>query len=260
MPKLFDENRKEDPFMGLFLGRPGKGKSIAAASFPEPIYIFDNDGRIGGLVNWFKSKNINKDIDYDTYNSGDLAKANKKLEDLVLNCKYNTVIMDSYTTLADQFLEYSISLRGKDFKGNSTQGKGIIDMPDLGDYKAETSGLAMFMAKFRTIQCKYKILTAHLLLVEYFDVVSKSNKILKSVLTAGKKMTEKVPIYFDEIYEFYTQDHTTMGKAPYYKCRTIPEEGSLLKSSLQLPPEIDWTNKNFYDVIKNEADLKGIKL
>lgn len=242
MPKINDPSKKKD-FMALFIGRPGHGKSVAAASFVEAhkeksIYIADLDGRVESVRQSFGGKYGNQ-IDYDTYSVKDFTKLNKKLDDLVLNCPYNAVIFDGYTSLADMLMQYSMDLRGKEY--TNTQGnRGIIDIADLQDYKAESNGLMSFMMKLRAITCPYKIVTAHVLVTQYFNTITQKETVIKSILTAGKKVTDKVPAYFDEIWEFYIKDHTSMGKAPYYKMTPIASEDNVIKTAIGMQ-EVDFT-------------------
>jgi len=236
MPSISDAV-KDDSFMGLFIGRPGKGKSIGAASFPKPMYIFDLDGRIKPVARFFGDE----DITFDTYLPQDFSKFYAKLKELVLNCKYKTVILDSYTALADMLITYSINLRGND---NRKTDKGVISMTEISDFNAETQGLQSTVAMLRTIKCQYKIMNAHMLLTEYYDLTNQKTRILKSVLTAGKKVSEKVPAYFDNVWYFYTKDSLNASSPPDYCVRTVPREDDNIKSAINVSAELIFSKSN----------------
>jgi hypothetical protein len=53
----------------------------------------------------------------------------------------------------------------------------------------------------RSLPCHF-ILTAHWLVIEYDDQINKKKFIMRQLVTAGKKIAAKVPIYFDEMYYF----------------------------------------------------------
>jgi hypothetical protein len=268
MPKIAQVAKKLDNYMGLFIGRPGKGKSVAAASFPKPLYIFDFDGRIKAVANAFGDE----DIDYDTYAANEFPKVYKKLEELVLNCRYQTVVFDSYTSYADMMIEYSIGTRGagssgsaaKDEEKTKGRNKGLLEMTVADDYNAETRGIQKLIMMMRMISAPYKIMTAHMLITEYYNMMNPgATRLMKSVLTAGKKVTEKVPGYFDEVYYFQTKDNPTVSKGPLYVCRTIPEEEDTMKTTLPLPHEINFTKRpenpsgSFYKEIQNHLKMQG---
>jgi hypothetical protein len=250
MPSIREAKAGPYNFMGLFIGRPGKGKSVAAASFPEPIYIFDLDGRINAVSNAFGDR----EIDFDTYNFDEFVRMHQKLSQLMLNCKYKTVIVDSYTAFADMMLHYSLSLRG----GTGGVQKGVISMNTIEDYNAETQGIQKLIYMLRTCPAPYKIMTAHMLLTEYYDITNKQTRILKSVLTAGKKVSEKVPGYFDEVWHFYTKDNATVSAGPKFVMRPLPLEDDNAKTALPLPMEVEFTKGpnnprgSLYEAIKKQ--------
>lgn len=265
MPKLSPEDnkiRKFDRVMGLAIGRPGKGKSIGLSSFPKPMKLYDLDGRIKAIENF--GSTIDGEIDYETYNDPkDYPKLKDSLKNLVLNCKYQTVIIDGYTALADMLIGYSISLRGSSDTDSKGKQKGVIQMTTIEDFGAEAQELSHIIGLMRLIRAPFRFMTAHMLLVEYYDPMTKQNKILKSVLTAGKKITEKVPGYFDEVWLFDTDDNMNPDKPPSYRMRTIPQEGDMVKTTLQLPTYVDFTkgvgnpNGSLYSVICKELKSKG---
>src|SRR5580698_9794130 len=102
----------EDRFIGLFVGRSGTGKKVAACSFPHPIKYLDFDGRVRGLLgaSWIERKGI----DYTYYppvikNNTVFNKLNEDLQTMLIQSNtgqlpYKTIVLSSLTGIALTFL------------------------------------------------------------------------------------------------------------------------------------------------------------
>lgn len=232
----------DDWFRIIFTGEQGTGKSIAALSFPRP-YVFDLDGRVRSLVNYYGADAF-PDADVEYYGPEDYVRFVDDFNRLVVdtNSKYDTFVIDSLTAFARMVLNYSIGLRGKD-KGKT---KGIVNIVDIDDYNAEDQMISDLLATARQLKKKHFILTAHLL--ENF-------KGKRTLLTGGRRIRSEATAYFDEVWNFYT-DAQLSGK-PKHFVSTVPIGVDNAKTALPLPPQFDWTNeKNFYQLLRKLLEGK----
>lgn len=247
MPSIEQGAAKED-FTFLFKGEPSSGKSIAAASFPN-CYIFDTESRIRSVANYYLPKG-KKDITFDTYNYSDYPKFDKKWESFLEASKmsapfpYDTVIIDTLTSVTDLLLHHVMAQKGKDGKGKKVGG---VTVNSVEDYNAESSALTELVLFLRTIKCKYKILVAHVVKTEKTNLNDDTTVVTRQLLTAGKKVAAKLPGYFDEIYQF---EQRTSNGMPKFVARTVNSGEDFARSAMNLPKEIDFTNKSFFDLIK----------
>lgn len=242
----------------LLIGYPGSGKSIAAASFPRPIYIFDLDKRINSLLQYFPDAG---DIEYDYYGPDEYAKLDAKIKEVKSgNAPYRTYIMDSLTALARMAINYSIAIRGGG-KGNT---KGVIQMTQIDDYNAESRVLSVAMDSFRGTNFKSNfILTAHLVETNV-KVLNGDDTISQRLLTGGKSIAAEIPAYFDEAY-YIVKENDMLNNKVSYKSITTPMNGINAKTALPIPTSIDFTmtgkdSPGLFQRIQAECKLKGIEL
>jgi hypothetical protein len=253
-------------FMGLFVGPPGSAKTISAASFvlsspDKPMYIFDLDGRVAPILKFYPQ--LLDRIETDYYGPNDYPKVHKKLEALQTKCPYSCVLFDGLTSLGDQLINYMLSLRGSgEAKGKE---RGIISMAGPEDYGGEARGLSLMLDIGRSLPCHF-ILTAHYLIITYEDQISKKTHIQKQLVTAGKKVAAKVPIYFDEMYYFDVESAMAINAAPKYTVRTSGGSGFSAKTALPLPVSFDVTiNKPgkdpyFYEILQKHLQKYNLDL
>jgi hypothetical protein len=242
----------------LLIGYPGSGKSIAAASFPGPIYIFDLDKRINSLLQFFGERS---DIEYDYYGPDEYAKLDQKIKEIKSgNAPHRTYIMDSLTALARMAINYSIALRGGG-KGNT---KGVIQMTQIDDYNAESRVLSNAMDSFRGQNFKANfILTAHLVETNV-KVLNGEDTISQRLLTGGKSIAAEIPAYFDEAY-YIVKENDLLNNKVSYKSMTVPMNGINAKTALPIPPVIDFTmkdktSKGLYQIIQEECKKNNIEI
>jgi hypothetical protein len=255
-------------FMGLFVGPPGTAKTVSAASFvlshPEKsIYIFDLDGRVGPILKFYPD--YLERIEYDTYGPKDFPKFKTKFESLQDRNPYSCVIVDGLTSLGDQLINYMLSIRGSSEGAASGKERGVISMAGPEDYGGEARGLSMMLDVARTLKSHF-ILTAHFMIIEYDDPITKKKFVVKQIVTAGKKIAAKVPIYFDEMYYFDTSADMALNAPPKYTVRTAGGTGFSAKTALPLPTSFDVTiNKvgkdpYFYDILQGHLKKHNIDL
>jgi hypothetical protein len=246
VPSIEDALAKEE-FLMLFKGEVSCGKSIAAASFPKP-YIFDMESRIRSVAAYHYPRG-KRDLEYDTYTREDYSKFDKKWDDFIDMSKmkrfpYDTVIVDSLTSTADLLLQNVIRLKGLDGKGKKIAG---VAVSSIEDFNAENSMLTELVMFLQQIRCKYKILIAHVIKTEKTNLNDDTTVVTRQLLTGGKKVAAKIPGYFDEIYHF---EQKPVGGKQTFIARTVNSGEDFARTTLKLPKEINFTDKNFYELIQ----------
>jgi hypothetical protein len=250
VPKTSDISL-EDRIFALFKGEPKSGKSVAAASFPGPIYFFDLDGRMKPVRNFWPQRT---DISYDTFTQDDYAKFEAKFNVILARNDYKTLVFDSLTSLALMVLKYSMSLRGRD--GNK---RGIIDLREVEDYGTESQALTDTLEEIRKFKC-HVIVTAHVLETSQTDIKRKETTVTRTILTGGKKVAAMIPKNFDEIWHFNVDQSPEIGKPAERAIYTESVGEDFAGTALPLPRKIVFTGKGLYQVVADLLSQKGINL
>lgn len=245
----------------LFKGDPGTAKSPAAASFPEP-YVADVDGRIASIVNYWKPRK--KQIHYDTM-VNNYPRLCAKMEALIRYNPYQTVIIDSITTIARSLHTLIFEARGQgaqakdEFDGekkkrvylNAAKIPGKfegIPVLEIDDYKTESTGIIQILDGCRVLWNDGKgcnvIVIAHVIEVENRDLKNRVTR-TRAIMTGGRKIAAEIPVYFNEAYHFY---NTPSGG---FEIITKADGEDWAKTALPLPTRIDFTDKNLYEEISS---------
>lgn len=244
MPKLAAYVPKLQGSNILGKGDSGSGKSVAAYSFPN-AYVFDLDNRVQSVVSYYQRiqrMDILKNLEYDTYTgNGAIINMLQKLSSFVNRCPYETVIIDTLTSLADSTLNHAIRMRG----GEGGKKIAGIDTNTIEDYGVENSVVMDIIQVFQAMKNVTCILNAHVLSVEEKQLGGPTT-ISRTLLTGGKKVAAKIPGYFGETWHFDTKSNM---KGTKYIVRTQHGGADYAKTSLILPIEIDWTDKVFYEEV-----------
>lgn len=267
---------KEVPFNGLFVGKSGKGKSAAIASFVEagPIEWWSIDGRwagIFGALSFLPKDTLDKInlIQFDTVKGEDVfAKMEKQLDIYYVkrhNLPFKTIVIEEACTLAEILLINSMRLRGvlsssseaqkKDAKGKM-RGRVAFAHPD--DYNYVMSAMRLlYYEDLKPLKCN--IIFAAWIVDEWGkDPDNEYGPQIKigTALNTTRKLAEKIPGLFDETY-FFNNEPTGMKKDPVkYTVQFEPttSEASLAKTcipALKGRGKVDVTNKSFYKVLKD---------
>jgi hypothetical protein len=253
MPKVSDMKSTRSR-MFLFKGEFKTAKTTAAASFPDPIYTFDIDGRMGWLnmCRWLKGK----DHDYDTYT--DWEKVTKKLEQLEERCDFATIHVGSLTSLSRATINTLFRNRGE-ARLNTARKREKLDEPlmlggipimGIADYSGESSGLNIILTQLRVIHNVWKcnvILECHVV-TGSTPQLDGGFKEFRRIVTGGNKVAAEVPGYFDEIYHFYC-DAAIDGTNRRFICHTRSNTQDFAGTAIpDLPDTIDHTNEDFYKI------------
>lgn len=253
MPKASDLT-PEQRFVGLFVGQKHSGKTVAACSFPGTKYDFDFDGRMRGVLGapWLDLTKIHFDV-YPPKEPGLINKINKKLDELMILCNYDNIIVDSLTweTTALRFQSLGIThFNRQEGKKDARTGKWMdaIAMPGPEDYSLESQGTMGMVASLKSIAKANIIVTAHL--VDLYGKLDSSDKYSASVIIGEKlSITDKLGVNiqtaFDHIFKFSKE--TVNNQEKYY----VEFRGGIASTSFAELPigKIDITGKNFYEVM-----------
>lgn len=157
--------------------------------------------------------------------------------------------------VSDFLMRYAFKLRGvveydeqtgQAVKGSKGKKKGVIDITTIEDYNVETRGILDMIGNLKVAQKKHGfnlIVTAHLITTQYTKLGGQESHIRRDIVTAGRKVAAFIPIQFDEIYHFYTENER-------WKIKTYNDGIVAARSSfLLMPKEIDWTEKNLYELV-----------
>jgi len=246
-----DDIKLDSRMMCLFKGDPGSGKSIAAASYPNP-YFFDLDDRMKSVAHYWRARN--RKFMYDTYTSFD--PLYEKLEQFETYCPYETLIYDGITSGGDQILNDMVSFRSSTNAKKVMRGKRI-EQYQIEDYGGEGRGLQMIVDKLKAISRRrgiHVIVTAHVLTTESTDLKTKQTTTSRTLLTAGKKVAAKLPKDFDESYHFDVQPGFSPDDMPKYTIVTRNTGWDWAKTALPIPLRIDFTNGSLYDIIMGHLE------
>jgi hypothetical protein len=233
------------------VGTPGTRKSTQALSYPKPQYWFSWDQKMASLMIPMRNWGINpKDIHYDDYSDFNAARA--KMEQLQVNCPYATIVGDSITTAANATLRQTLQLKyGTTRASGREAGKRIagIAVNEIEDYNAEASALLEMISLFKDIKKFHKvniILIAHLIQAEYKTSASQTN-IVRTIVTAGKRVAPMIPAYCEEVYHFFVKKAMEVDAGGDYALLTSSTSEDFARTQLELPREIIFNDKPLYD-------------
>lgn len=255
---------------GLFKGEPGTRKSTQALSFvigsAKPWYFFSFDMKMEGLlvpmIKWQIPRHM---IEYDDYQ--DWSKAEKKLKEFQLNCKYGGLVVDTITTMSDVTLRQTKRNKaGVTRQSGQKAGKEIggIEVNELEDFNAESSAIGELCAMLKDIQSYHGIpviTCAHVVQAEYRNSKTNETHISRTIVTAAKKNAHKIPGYCTEVYHFNIKKSFVEGQGGSYALLTEHTGDDYARTALDLPREIDFGDKPIYPTwIKPAIEkLKGAK-
>lgn len=277
MPSLSDL-KPGDPTTTLLKGPTGFGKTIAAASYPAPVYIFDFDSRVDSVGSFYRGDR-SKEIYFDTYGAFNLFRYLDELNELVekgtikvdgQTIRPGTVVVaDSVTALSIAAVDYQLSqvkeLAKKDKKiGKKTQG-GII-IPDWDEYKGETSVFTEVLGNCKALPKRWgmhAIMTAHPIKSTAVGKDSQG-KVSVSIKTSplvsiGMKAGELVPTAFNEVYHFALLPSMNAGERGKRIVYTEATGDESAKTTMLLPITFEWTNELFHEKLISLAK-RGIEL
>lgn len=257
-----------DVILGIIKGENGTGKSIAAASFAEigPTYVFDWEDRMRSVANYYRRINrqdIIDNIEFDSYTS--FFKVRKKIQALQSNPRgIKNIIWDSLTSFTLRVLANTKEFKQENQeKSGDKSGKtiGEFRVNTMEDFNAESSAIYEFVIEhamiFKAMGINF-ILTAHVIKVSEPGDDGKTG-FARYLMSGGKKAGQIIPGYYDEVYHTNIEPGMSMSDAPKYTVRTRHSGLDTAKTSMNLPPKLDFTDKSFYSVLKPYIPVQPVR-
>ena len=240
MPDLDSITPDDWFFKGLFVGKNGGGKTLAASSFPKPLRIYDFDGRTAPLIN-FLSPEQKKGISFETIGPSKVNDFCREFQELQSYNPYNTVVIDSLTSLSLSLMNYYLSLKGK---GSKKDGKmvGQTQVPTWDEINGETALTSQILDVAKVLRC-HVIMTAHP--VAKTIITPGGSRRGSELVAFGNKLPSIVPNYFNEIYQFFIEAGVDEmnNDIPRHIIYTRPNnEEDMMKTALPIPRRIDITS------------------
>jgi len=235
--------QKVDSLYTMFVGTPGTRKSTSALTWPTPQYWVCNDRKMKSMLLPLRHFGIDpKLINFDNYSDWDGPK--RKLENFLMTCPYRTVIIDSVTSLADGSLN---QLKGKQGGGKKV---GTIQVNSIEDYNAESSALMELISLTKDLQVSHQvniILIAHLIQAEYKQNPNSPANVVRTIVTAGKRVAPKIPAYCEEVYHFFVEKEMDVTSEGGYSILTSSNSEDFARTGLPLERKIQFNNEPLYN-------------
>lgn len=255
MPNLNSE-KYEKHFRGLFVGPTGRGKTIAAASWPGKTLILDFDGRHTPVVDWYHDRVVAGDFVAEIITPKNFWTKFAPLVDEILKFnQYQNIILDGVTSLSTTAVVMQMLVKGSwkdwgDTKGDGVKLTGGIMVPTWDEFNGEAMIISTLLERLKSLQCNLFV-SAHP--ISRVRIDGKKSVKYSSITTFGPKIESIIPTYFDEVWYFdYKVESNNLGQEVIRRtCYTQPSEEYMeAKTAMKLPKEIDFTDKNLYDCVK----------
>lgn len=241
----------------LFIGPPGRGKTLAAASFSDigPLETIDFDDRMQPVKLFYPNLRFH----FSKFNVSSLREfAYTYMPELLKRCDYRVVHLAGLTSLSMCAITYQMNeARG------STEAmkivKGGIMVPGWDQFNGEAMILSQTLDMLKSLPA-HLIMEAHPVSRTNMDGGTKYT----SLVAFGPKVESLVPGYFNEIYYFDVEVDMQGGRK--YICVTKPsEQYPLAKTALPLPTKFNLTDDDgkpipLYPLIQEELRKHNIKL
>lgn len=187
----------------LVVGGPGTGKSQFAATFPSPAYVFDIDG---GIVSY-----KGKDFTYSQFelsNAGyvDFTKEFKETLKEAKEGKYQTIVLDSTSSLTDMAMERAMVM---DPKRSLTGGPVWNIHYSMVKHLVESTIKALVSLPCNVVVIAHKEIVKN---EEDGTIVA-----VEPLLTGN--LSRRIPGLFDEVYYALTKNE---GGKPHWYLQTVP--------------------------------------
>lgn len=210
----------------LIYGKSGTGKTSFGCGFPQPYVVdFDNGmlSQRGRDVEFdlYKGKSAYQDFDF-------------KLKELETNCPYETIVLDSITTMQEAKMDMILQMTKK-------------KIPTQYEWMVLLDGMKDLFTRLTKID-KHIVVIGHEMLVQ--DEIT--GEIMYMPVTYGKKFPSQLPLFFDEVYRAQVS-RDKQGK-PVYNMLTAAGSNYMAKSRLgyletQVELSKDGKMLSGYDVI-----------
>lgn len=248
MPITLDKVRVDKNFRALLIGPTGRGKTIAAASWPGKTLVIDFDKRHKPIIDWYPDRLAEISVEViDPSNYWSVF--HPLVNDLVSGkFRFDNIIIDGITTLSNTTVVMQMMVKGQDPKSGKIT-KGGVSVPSWDEFNGEAMLITQLLETLKSIDCNLFV-TAH----PVYKTQIEGTKSVKSVsiISFGTKLGPMVPTYFDEVYYFDYEFDINAGKPVKRFVYTAPVgDYPDAKTALKgLPMKLEITNRNLYDVMK----------
>lgn len=234
--------------VGLGKGEHGSGKTIGLCSFAlyGPLYLALSEHRFASVATYYgrylprvrpdlkeDCEKIMSNITFDIFDSFD--SLDRRLSDLVGYCPYYFVIADSLTSMAENTVQEILGSK----KAGKGKRVGGIKVTDVEDYSGEFSGIMQLFHQSLRIEA-HVWWTAHV--IQLSEKSGNVTTVSRLLVTRGKKVAAALPGNFDEGWHFTVVPSMDPAVPPRYTVITRAGGDDWAKTSLDLPPVIDFTN------------------
>lgn len=270
MASSLDVDQETKGLFALFKGPSGAGKSVGALSYPSP-YVLDFDAKQPGIA---RKHFPGKDVQYDQFE--DIFGACAVLDNLQDNCPYETLILDSITSLTYNIIKSVAALKGEETPKMLKRLKGIknssLEMLGYDYYNGETRFIKYILDVLKALwkqpgNPRNVIVIAHVLETEREDIKTKIVTKTRTIVTAGKAVAAYIPAQFDDEWHFALERPdlgSDSGSIGHVVCtESFGDESA--KCSIRLPRYIDFTETgknggNLYETIQKltKPVIKGV--
>ncbi len=192
-------------FKGLILGASNAGKTVASITFPGKKLILDFDNKVSSAAMFYQGQDILKDVSVNQYGKASIKSSNPavkhrvqqfqddmtpffKMNDAKQKLPFDTLIIDTITTLTDSLLE--------DYREVSQLG---VKRPNKDQNSQSDYGL--LGTQFKQIMGRLLALDAHVIFLGHTEMVQdKDTGIISNEILMPGKTASKLGIYFEEVY------------------------------------------------------------
>lgn len=264
MPTNLNSEKYERYFKGMFVAPTGRGKTIAAASWPGKTLIIDSDSRHRPIIDWYPERVAAGDFAVEETNSDNFwSSLVPLLKSLAQFNPYQNIIVDGVTSMT--LLTITMQLKAKggfDFfkkdaqKSDDTKGSkfvpGGIMVPSWDEFNGQAQVISHLIEVIKSFKCNV-IFTAHPVTRTLIGKNKQAER-YTSITAFGIKMDSMIQNYFDDCWWFDYEIATDSQGREIIKrlCYTQPSEAyQEAKTSFKgIPAVIDYTDKNLYDLVK----------
>lgn len=242
------EQASLEHLFSMFKGEPGTRKSTCALSYPRPQYWFSTDQKMQAMNLPAKKWGIPlTEVEYDDYS--DWNKPRAKLEQLQVNCKFKTIIVDSITSMGDSMTSQvrKFKAKGDDKKGKSIGG---ISVSGLEEFNAESSAFKEMIALLKDIHNYHGvhiILIAHVIGQRKDDDGDSTTHHSRIIVSGAAQISAKIASYVTEAYHFNIERAINVDAEGQYGLFTTHTGNDYARTSLPLPRKIMFNNDPLFD-------------
>jgi len=264
-----DKDTNEKGIFALFKGPSGSGKSVGALSFPTP-YVFDFDHKMPAIA---RKHFPSKSVEYNTFDDiNEVANLIKGWLSGQAACLYETLILDSVTSLARLIMNSIAKAKGEDTPTmlatilKTKGGTKMVELMGYDYYNAEVRFIDWILSACKMLWSapgnpKNIIFIAHIVTVETKpDLKTKQVTKTRSIMALGNKAPAMIPGEFDEVYMFSTSEEGGLaGESEIHHWMSTQTEGEDdAKTAYNLARRTDFTRKSLYDLLK--AQIAGSEM